>query len=85
MAGLLISYHADWPTSPTIVLALGGTVVVYALVGLVVVLVLGAVGPAPTDLATPGTPVLDLHDPHQPDRTVPAAPVAGPRTEEVPA
>ncbi|SDF34032.1 putative drug exporter of the RND superfamily [Cellulosimicrobium cellulans] len=47
--------------------------------------VLGAVGPAPTDLAPPGTPVLDLHDPHQPDRTVPAAPVVGPRTEEVPA
>ncbi|WP_431890118.1 MMPL family transporter [Cellulosimicrobium funkei] len=47
--------------------------------------VLGAVGPAPTDLAPPGTPVLDLHDPHHPDRTVPAAPVVGPRTEEVPA
>ncbi|WP_455605674.1 MMPL family transporter [Cellulosimicrobium funkei] len=47
--------------------------------------VLGAVGPAPTDLAPPGTPVLDLHDPHDPDRTVPAAPVVGPRTEEVPA
>src|SRR5690606_8038215 len=46
--------------------------------------VLGAVGPAPTDLAPPGTPVLDLHDP-DPAHTVPAAPVVGPRTEEVPA
>ncbi|WP_312028635.1 MMPL family transporter [Cellulosimicrobium composti] len=46
--------------------------------------VLGAVGPAPTDLAPPGTPVLDVHDP-DPAHTVPAAPVVGPRTEEVPA
>ncbi|MDF9878803.1 MMPL family transporter [Cellulosimicrobium cellulans] len=50
--------------------------------------VLGAVGPAPTDLAPPGTHVLDLHAP-DPARTVPAptdpASVVGPRTEEVPA
>ncbi|QJW34821.1 MMPL family transporter [Cellulosimicrobium protaetiae] len=50
--------------------------------------VLGAVGPAPTDLAPPGTQVLDLHAP-DPAHTVPAptdpASVAGPRTEEVPA
>ena len=50
--------------------------------------VLGAVGPAPTDLAPPGTQVLDLHAP-DPVRTVPAptgpASAVGPRTEEVPA
>lgn len=50
--------------------------------------VLGAVGPAPTDLAPPGTHVLDLHTP-DPARTVPAptepASAVGPRTEEVPA
>ncbi|MGN7701767.1 MMPL family transporter [Cellulosimicrobium sp. 22601] len=50
--------------------------------------VLGAVGPAPTDLAPPGTQVLDLHAP-DPAPTVPAptdpASVVGPRTEEVPA
>lgn len=50
--------------------------------------VLGAVGPAPTDLAPPRTQVLDLHAP-DPAPTVPAptdpASVVGPRTEEVPA
>jgi RND superfamily putative drug exporter len=50
--------------------------------------VLGAVGPAPADLAPPGTQVLDLHAP-DPAPTVPAptdpASVVGPRTEEVPA
>ncbi|MFJ2517995.1 MMPL family transporter [Cellulosimicrobium cellulans] len=50
--------------------------------------VLGAVGPAPTDLAPPGTQVLDLHAP-DPAHAVPAptdpASAVGPRTEEVPA
>ncbi|MFF2268393.1 MMPL family transporter [Cellulosimicrobium cellulans] len=50
--------------------------------------VLGAVGPAPTDLAPPGTQVLDLHAP-DPTHAVPAptdpASVVGQRTEEVPA
>ena len=48
--------------------------------------VLGAVGPAPTDLAPPGTQVLDLHDP-DPHHTAPEAPVTtvGQHTEEVPA
>ncbi|MFE6234730.1 MMPL family transporter [Cellulosimicrobium sp. NPDC057862] len=50
--------------------------------------VLGAVGPAPTDLAPPGTQVLDLHAP-DPAHAVPAptdpASVVGQRTEEVPA
>ncbi|WP_244286353.1 MMPL family transporter [Cellulosimicrobium cellulans] len=50
--------------------------------------VLGAVGPAPTDLAPPGTQVLDLHAP-DPTHAVPApadpASAVGPRTEEVPA
>ncbi|MBN0039038.1 MMPL family transporter [Cellulosimicrobium cellulans] len=51
-------------------------------------IVLGAVGLAPTDLAPPGTQVLDLHGP-DPAPAVPAptdpAPAVGPRTEEVPA
>ncbi|WP_454728395.1 MMPL family transporter [Cellulosimicrobium protaetiae] len=50
--------------------------------------VLGAVGPAPTDLAPPGTQVLDLHAP-DPAHAVPAptdpASAVGQRTEEVPA
>ncbi|UKJ63406.1 MMPL family transporter [Cellulosimicrobium cellulans] len=50
--------------------------------------VLGAVGPAPTDLAPPGTQVLDLHAP-DPAHTVPAptdpTSAVDPRTEEVPA
>ena len=33
VAGLLISYHADWPTSPTIVLNLGAVYLVSLLVG----------------------------------------------------
>ena len=33
VAGLLISYHADWPTSPTIVLALGAAYLVSLVVG----------------------------------------------------
>ena len=33
VSGLLISYHADWPTSPTIVLALGAAYLVSLVVG----------------------------------------------------
>ena len=33
VAGLLISYHADWPTSPTIVLALGAAYLASLVVG----------------------------------------------------
>ena len=33
VAGLLISYHADWPTSPTIVLALGAAYLLSLIVG----------------------------------------------------
>ena len=33
VAGLLISYHADWPTSPTIVLGLGAAYLVSLVVG----------------------------------------------------
>jgi putative drug exporter of the RND superfamily len=80
---LLAVVGTDAVTSPAERAALAEVLVDAAGRGTAVVL--GAVGPAPTDLAPPGTPVLDLHDPHQPDRTVPAAPVVGPRTEEVPA
>lgn len=83
---LLAVVGTDAVTSPAERAALSAVLARAAERGTAVVL--GAVGPAPTDLAPPGTQVLDLHAP-DPAHTVPApthpASAVGPRTEEVPA
>ncbi|MFD4990905.1 MMPL family transporter [Cellulosimicrobium cellulans] len=83
---LLAVVGTDAVTSPAERAALSEVLARAAARGTAVVL--GAVGPAPTDLAPPGTHVLDLHAP-DPAHAVPAptdpAAVVGPRTEEVPA